>query len=105
MSDSHFSLRRSLYSRAGVDSDRRRDSSTPEAGLLARTIVRRCEPTRDTMIRVPTHRPPTHPGEMLVEEFLTPMGINQSELAEFIHPRSTHQRNHHLPTRGHSKHR
>jgi addiction module HigA family antidote len=37
------------------------------------------------MIRVPTHRPPTHPGEMLVEEFLTPMGINQSELAEFIH--------------------
>ena len=22
------------------------------------------------MIRVPTHRPPTHPGEMLLEEFL-----------------------------------
>ena len=37
------------------------------------------------MIRVPTHRPPTHPGEMLVEEFLTPMGIKESELAEFIH--------------------
>lgn len=37
------------------------------------------------MIRVPTHRPPTHPGEMLVEEFLTPMGINEKELAEFIH--------------------
>ena len=37
------------------------------------------------MIRVPTHRPPTHPGEMLVEEFLAPMGINESELAEFIH--------------------
>ena len=37
------------------------------------------------MIRVPTHRPPTHPGEMLVEEFLAPMGINENELAEFIH--------------------
>jgi hypothetical protein len=37
------------------------------------------------MIRVPTYRPPTHPGEMLVEEFLTPMGIKESDLAEFIH--------------------
>jgi len=37
------------------------------------------------MLRVPTNRPPTHPGEMLVEEFLTPMGINERELAEFIH--------------------
>jgi len=37
------------------------------------------------MIRVPTHRPPTHPGEMLVEEFLTPMGNKESDLAEFIH--------------------
>jgi len=37
------------------------------------------------MIRVPTNRPPTHPGEMLLEEFLTPMGIQKSELAEFIH--------------------
>jgi addiction module HigA family antidote len=42
------------------------------------------------MIRVPTHRPPTHPGEMLVEEFLTPMGINESELAEFIHVPAPH---------------
>ena len=37
------------------------------------------------MIRVPTNRRPTHPGEMLVEEFLTPMGIRESDLAEFIH--------------------
>lgn len=37
------------------------------------------------MVRVPTHRPPTHPGEMLLEEFLKPMGITQSELAEKIH--------------------
>lgn len=37
------------------------------------------------MVRVPTHRPPTHPGEMLVEEFLTPMGLTQRELADAIH--------------------
>jgi len=37
------------------------------------------------MIRVPTHRPPTHPGEMLLEEFLTPMGLTQRELADAVH--------------------
>jgi len=37
------------------------------------------------MIRVPTHREPTHPGEMLVEEFLQPMGISQRKLADSIH--------------------
>jgi len=37
------------------------------------------------MIRIPTHREPTHPGEMLLEEFLNPMGITQRELAEKIH--------------------
>ena len=37
------------------------------------------------MIRVPTHREPTHPGEMLLEEFLKPMNITQRELAEKIH--------------------
>lgn len=37
------------------------------------------------MIRVPTHRPPTHPGEMLLEEFLNPMGLTQQELAHGIH--------------------
>lgn len=31
-----------------------------------------------------THRPPTHPGEMLREEFLRPMGISQRELADSI---------------------
>ncbi len=36
------------------------------------------------MVRVPTHRPPTHPGEMLLEEFLEPMGITQKELADNI---------------------
>ncbi len=37
------------------------------------------------MVRIPTHREPTHPGEMLLEEFLNPMGITQRELAEKIH--------------------
>ena len=33
------------------------------------------------MVRIPTHREPTHPGEMLLEEFLKPRGITQSEFA------------------------
>ncbi|HEU0294520.1 MAG TPA: HigA family addiction module antitoxin [Anaerolineales bacterium] len=37
------------------------------------------------MVRVPTNRIPTHPGEMLLEEFLNPMGITQRELADNIH--------------------
>jgi antitoxin HigA-1 len=36
------------------------------------------------MLRIPTHRAPTHPGEMLLEELLKPMGITQSELAKSI---------------------
>ena len=37
------------------------------------------------MVRVPTNRIPTHPGEMLLEEFLNPMGISQRDLADNIH--------------------
>ena len=37
------------------------------------------------MIRVPTHREPTHPGEMLLEEFLDPMELSQQDLADGIH--------------------
>jgi addiction module HigA family antidote len=37
------------------------------------------------MIRIPTNRTPTHPGEMLLEEFLAPMSITQRELANAIH--------------------
>ena len=37
------------------------------------------------MVRVPTDREPTHPGEMLLEEFLKPMEITQRELADRIH--------------------
>jgi addiction module HigA family antidote len=37
------------------------------------------------MVRTPTHREPTHPGEMLLEEFLNPMGLSQRDLANGIH--------------------
>ncbi len=37
------------------------------------------------MVRIPTNRKPTHPGEMLREEFLVPMNISQRELADAIH--------------------
>ena len=37
------------------------------------------------MIRVPTHRQPTHPGEMLQEELLKPMKLSQRDLAQAIH--------------------
>jgi addiction module HigA family antidote len=36
------------------------------------------------MVRVPTHRQPTHPGEMLREEFLDPLGLSQRDLADGI---------------------
>lgn len=33
---------------------------------------------------LPKKRPPTHPGEMLLEEFLEPMGITQKQFAEHL---------------------
>ena len=36
------------------------------------------------MPRIPTNRIPTHPGEMLLEEFLKPMNLTQRELADGI---------------------
>lgn len=30
---------------------------------------------------LPTHRAPTHPGEMLLEEFLKPLGVTQTAFA------------------------
>ena len=37
------------------------------------------------MIRVPSDREPTHPGDMLLNEFLAPLGMTQRELANAIH--------------------
>ena len=47
-------------------------SRTTTKSSAARGLVQR---------RLPTHRPPTHPGEMLLEEFLKPLGITQSAFA------------------------
>ena len=46
------------------------------------TISSRREEGREVVRgRLPWNRPPTHPGEMLLEEFLKPLGISQSEFA------------------------
>ena len=37
------------------------------------------------MFLIPTNRVPTHPGELLLEEFLVPEGLTQRELATSIH--------------------
>lgn len=37
------------------------------------------------MARIPKNRVPTHPGEMLMEEFLNPMQITQRDLALALH--------------------
>lgn len=33
---------------------------------------------------LPKNRPPTHPGEMLLKEFLEPQGISQTQLARHL---------------------
>ena len=47
-------------------------TTTRERGRGATPLVQR---------RLPTERPPTHPGEMLLEEFLKPLNITQTEFA------------------------
>lgn len=36
------------------------------------------------MVRIPSDREPTHPGEMLLQEFLLPLGMTQRDLATAI---------------------
>jgi antitoxin HigA-1 len=36
------------------------------------------------MIRIPTNSKATHPGEILLKDFLQPLGLTQTELAEGI---------------------
>jgi addiction module HigA family antidote len=36
------------------------------------------------MVSIPTDREPTHPGEMLLKEFLVPLGLTQRDLASAI---------------------
>lgn len=47
-------------------------TTTKRAQAASRALVRR---------RLPTELPPTAPGEMLLEEFLKPLGISQSAFA------------------------
>ncbi len=46
--------------------------TTTKGSVATRPLVRR---------RLPTEVPPVHPGEMLLEEFLKPLGISQSAFA------------------------
>lgn len=36
------------------------------------------------MSRLPKHRPPTHPGEFILEDFITPLDITQKQLAQHL---------------------
>ena len=47
----------------------------------SRTTTKSASVTLLVQRRLPTHRPPTHPGEMLLEEFLKPLHISQSAFA------------------------
>jgi addiction module HigA family antidote len=40
--------------------------------------------TTDVGRRLPRNRPPTHPGEMLLEEFVKPLDLTQAELARLL---------------------
>ena len=39
---------------------------------------------RTAAFRLPTHRLPTHPGEMLLEEFLKPLGFSQLAFSKHL---------------------
>jgi len=49
-------------------------------GLSGRARRRR-KPQPATRGRIPLYRPPAHPGKMLHEEFLRPLGITQTDFA------------------------
>jgi addiction module HigA family antidote len=51
---------------------------------MVRSPLKSSTITERTDMRIPSKRPPTRPGEMLLEEFIKPLGISQTELAEWI---------------------
>lgn len=58
--------------------------TTSRSQITTNARARRRNGVRDRSLvtrRLPRHRPPTHPGEMLLEEFLKPLGLSQSALA------------------------
>ena len=58
-----------MTSKSSTTTDHRRPRGSGSAG------------SRGSARRLPRHRPPTSPGEMLLEEFIKPLGITQSALA------------------------
>jgi antitoxin HigA-1 len=56
----------------------RRANALPSRQLSLR------ERTEMAQVRIPSDRPPTPPGEMLLEEFIRPLGMTQAELADRI---------------------
>src|SRR5579864_4198838 len=61
-------------------------SSTPsglrfERSTSMASAAKTSTTTTSARRRLPTRRPPTHPGEMLLEEFLKPLGITQMDAA------------------------
>ena len=36
------------------------------------------------MVRIPSDREPTHPGDVLLDDFLVPLGMTQRDLAEAV---------------------
>ena len=49
--------------------------------ITKQASLREKRPTLGVARRLPKDRAPTHPGEMLLEEFVRPLGISQSALA------------------------
>jgi len=55
-------------------------SKAAEIAGLSRAEFINALKENEKMVRIPTHRQPTHPGEMLLEEFLNPMGLTSAIL-------------------------
>jgi addiction module HigA family antidote len=57
----------------------------PTGSKSPTTTNRRERPSgRMRTVRLPRSRPPTHPGEMLLQEFILPLGIKQIDFARRI---------------------
>ena len=59
-------------------------STRLKSRIITKKLVNADSPGRSRALvarRLPRRRPPTRPGEMLLEEFVKPLGITQSELA------------------------
>ena len=55
--------------------------TTSKSPTITERIARGSGPSVPGARRLPRKAPPTHPGEMLLEEFLKPLGISQAAFA------------------------